>query len=306
MVDASRVASMNPDNMVQTGLADDFDGVIKKVRLVPWNYAGTLDHYILGIAMTIKPDSEEEFVQYYPAGDLEHWMPSMDGDNPVNLDGYGTEGYDPAQAEGIYAIKVGKQLGLSNSSNWAYFLIKAREANFPVDRITADVSRFEGTYAHFNRIPQKVRAGLVKAAPAAGEKKRSNDILVITEFKGFVDQTGVATKPGPKLPTSSAKPATSAPATSSPSVAVTTTSAAGGDLDTKLVAVVKSALAAAEPVDGVRSLSKAKLPAAALKSLAATDKGKGVKRVVDADFLAGHEEDWYYDPETGTLMEVSA
>ena len=50
MVDVARVASMNPDNMLAAGLKSDFDGLITKVRLCPWDYDGKLDHHVLAVA----------------------------------------------------------------------------------------------------------------------------------------------------------------------------------------------------------------------------------------------------------------
>ena len=70
----SEVASMNPDNMAAAGLADDFDGEVTEVRLVPFNYDGNIDHHVLSARVTITPDKDsdfEEFQQYYSAGDLE-------------------------------------------------------------------------------------------------------------------------------------------------------------------------------------------------------------------------------------------
>lgn len=296
-MDASKIASLNPDNMIAGGLADDFDGVIKKVRFVPWNYVGTRDEYSLAVAVTITPDpvsGEEEFVQHYSAGELDNFVPSMDGDNPVPLDGYGTEEYgDPEQAEGIYAFKVGKKEGLSNSSNWAQFIIKALEANFPKDKLSAAASMFEGVIAHFNRIPQKKRAGLVKAEVPGQEKKRANDILVITEFKGFKAMSGQTPAAAAKKTTIAAK--TTPAVTSTP--ATTAVTGGGSDLDTKLIAIIVAGVAAA----GDEGLSKAKLPSLALKGLAGADKGKGVKRVVDADLLGTEGNGWIYDAESGML-----
>jgi len=305
MVDKSRVASMSPDSFVSGGLMDDVDGTIIKARYVPWDYNGTLDHHVLGVAVTIQVEGEAEpYVQHYSAGDLEHFMPSMDGENPVNLEGYGGEGYNPEDAEGIYALKVGKKEGLANSSNWAQFIVAALDAKFPTDKLGANTDCFEGAIGHFNRVPQKKRSGLVKPA-AADTKGKSNDILVMTEFKGWAN---AAKKPS----TASTSPAAAKSASSKPSTAAkpsttatSTATAAGGGasaLDDKLVEIVVNAVAAA----GDDGLNKSKLPSFALKGLGAADKGKGVKRVVEADFLSGHEEAWIYDADSGVLFAIPA
>jgi len=293
MVDVARVASMNPDNMLAAGLKSDFDGLITKVRLCPWDYDGKLDHHVLAVAVTITPDGEDPFTQHYSAGDLELFVPSKDGETPVDL-----ESGEGEALEGIYAFKIGKKDQLSNSTNWAQFITAALDAGFPREKLTAAVTCFEGIYGHFDRIPQKKRAGLVKPA-ATDSKARSNDILVVTEIKEApAAAAGKPSSGAAKATSASSKPSTAAAAkTPTPS----TTATAGGDLDSKLVEIVRAALAAA----GEEGLQKAKLPAAALKGgLAATEKGKGVKRIVEADFLSGHEDVWVFDAESGVLISV--
>lgn len=298
MADPSKVASMNPDNMVAGGMQDDFDGTITKVRLVPWNYGGKIDNHVLATAVTIKPADGDEFTQHYSTGNLEDFVPSMDGENSVNLEATDEEiEADPTILEGIYAMRVGSKEALSNSSNWAHFITAALDAGFDKTKLSADVRMFEGITAHFNRIPQKKRSGLVKPAEVAGQQAKRNDILVITEIK--------AGAPAGKPATGSKTPATgtSASSKSSPAAKTATPAASaapvGGDLDSKLVEVLRKALAGAE--DG---LTKDKLPSLALKGLPAADKGKGVKRIVDPEFLGSQEAFWAFDAESGLVISV--
>lgn len=298
-MDPSKVASLNPDTFVQGGLQDDFDGVITKVRYCPWDYNGNIDHHVLAVAVTIKPDDPEieEFVQHYSAGDLEQFVPSMDGDNAVDLSVDTNEetnpGFSPDQLEGIYALRVGKKEGLANSSNWATFIRAAIDAGFPVASLTPSVACFEQHRGHFNRIPQKKRAGLVET-DAQKAKNRNKEILVMTEYKGAAEG---AAKPkvAPKAAAAKATPATkAAPA------APATPAAATGTLDEKLVAIVVAGLAAN---DG--SLPKSSLAKLALNGLAGVEKAKGVKRVVEQEFLEGNEESWVFDGDSGTLIATS-
>lgn len=317
MVDFSKLASNNPENMVQGGLADDFDGVVVKARYAPWNYEGKLDHYILAVRLEIRPDGEAEvFNAWYSAGDLEQYMPSNDGENPVNTEGFGTPGFNMEQVDGIYAIRVGKKEGLSNNSNWAQFMGGALEARLPKDRLSPDVRFMEGVHGHWNRIAQKKRAGLVKAvAPGAEANQRQKEILALTEFKGIVDpNTKLAAKPSPfgaastppGLPSSAPAVATSSgfptssptPATPAASTAPAT-AGAGGDLDSKLVAIVSDALKSAP-----EGLSKTKLPPLALQKLNGAEKGKGVSRIVNSEFLASQPTAWAFDPESGMLYAL--
>lgn len=285
---SSKVASMNPDSFIQGGLADDFDGVITKVRFCPWNYNGSIDHHVLAVAVTIRPDDEEEFTQYYSAGDLEQFVPSMDGENGVNL---AAENAEPADLEGIYALRVGKKEGLASSSNWAQFIGAAVEANFPKDRITPDVTFFEGTRGHFNRIPQKKRSGLVQTKPEDGKNNRNKEILVLTEFKSFETTNGNGKAPA------KAKAAAKTASTTSTS---TTTASNGNGLDEKLAEIVRGALKKA----GDDGMPKSALPKAALAGLSGADKAKGVKRIVEAEFLNAYDSFWAFDADSGTLISV--
>lgn len=288
------VAGNDPDLFAEGGLRDDFDGTILKARYAPWDYMGELDHHVLAVALTIKPDEDDEpFVQYYSAGDLEHFVPSNDGKTSVPLD---SETATPEQLEGIYALRVGKREQLANSSNWATFVQNLIEAKFPKDRLKAAVSFVEGTYGHFNRIPQKKRSGIV-AAPAKEGKTRRNDILVMTEIKGFVKPgaaatpaQGAAPKAPPAKPVPPAKPAASAAATPAPA----------GDLIARVTEVVSTAVTEA----GEAGLEKAALAQLMVSSFSGADKAKAVKMIGDVKFLGSDDAPWAYDADTGTLYAL--
>lgn len=305
MAESSAVASLLPENMIQGGLADDFDGVITSATFAPWDYAGKLDHHVLAVHLVIKPDEGDEgdVDAWYSAGDLDSFMPSKDGSTPVDTSDFGQEGVPFEKVEGFFALRVGKKEGLNNNTNFAQFVGAALEAGFPKEKVSADIRFLVGTHAHFNRIQQKKRAGLVKAQPE-GQQKRGGEVLVITEFKGFTGGAGAgksSTSGGGGLKKPSAA-STSAPATTTaPS---TSTAPTTGDLDTALIAVVSEVIAG--QAEGV---SKTKLPPAALKSLKPADKGKGVKRITEAAFLesAGDGSDgkpWAFDAESGTLFPL--
>lgn len=269
------VASMNPDNMLQGGLIDDFDGMCVRARLVPWDYEGSIDHHVLAVALTIRPEGDKEFVQHYSAGDLTAFVPSMDGKTSVDLDGWDPKkGVD--SVEGVYALRVGKREQLNNNTNWAQFIGALIDAAFPRDQLTAAVTFMEGVYGHWNRIPQKKRSGIVVAS--TDTKARTNDILVITEIKE-------APKGGIKV--DKATPATSK---ATPDTA---------SLDDKLREVVGGAVAAA----GEGGLPKQKLASLAIKAFAGADKAKAVKRVNEIEFLESGET-WAYDADAGLLIAV--
>jgi hypothetical protein len=262
------VASMNPDNMATGGLKDDFDGEITKVRLVPWDYDGKIDHHILAVAVTIQPDGEEVFTQHYSCGELEHFQPSKDGKTPVDLEG--GEGED---LEGVYALRVGRRDQLNNNTNWAHFIGAALDAGFPKENLGAAVTFLEGTYGHFNRIQQKKRSGIV-TQQAEGQQARRSDILVITELKD---------KPAGAKTSAKAAPATAKPA-------------AASGLDDRLREVVTEAVLASD--DGI---AKSKLAGIVIKAFQGPDKARAIKRVNEVEFLESSET-WVYDADSGTLL----
>ena len=309
------VASSNPDEMQQGGLMDDFDGLVTKARYCPWDYNGNLDHHVLGVGVTIQPYNEngeaegDPFVQTYSAGDLEQFAPSMDGKLPVDLQAESETG---EEYEGIYALRVGNKAQLNNNTNWAQFVMALLEAGYDRGLLTPAVTWLEGTFGHWNRIPQKKRSGLVQADDE-GKRKR-NEILVITEVKEV--PTVKVAKPGPKGIVPKAAPAAAATkpaavakkpvAVAAPAEVEEAPEAEAGEVevdpfDAKLFDIVAEAVAAA----GETGLAKGKLAGSVIRKVAGAEKAKAVKRVGETDFLeSGGNEQWVYDPDTGTLFGV--
>jgi hypothetical protein len=268
------VASMNPDNMLSAGLADDFDGTIKQARLVPWDYDGNLDHHILAVRLDIEPDEDQDqepFSQHYSAGELDHFVPSLDGETPTDL-----ESEDEEDWEGVYALRVGRRQQLNNSSNWAHWVGATIDAGFPVEELEADVSCFEGLYGHWNRIPQRKRSGIV----VEEEGGRQRMILVLTE---------IHEKAKPKVGKSKAKDksATKGKAAAKP---------VADDLDERLSEVVLGALA-----DNDGTLPKTKLPGVVIKAFDGKEKAAAIKRVADVKFLGADDAAWTFDADEGVL-----
>jgi hypothetical protein len=279
----NRAVSFNPDDLVQAGLADDFDGEITEVRYVPWDYDGHLDHHILAARVVIVPEEDsgfEEFTQHYSAGDLQFFLPSADGEDPVDL-----EADDEDDMAGPYVVPVGRRESLANSSNWAAFVIAAVEAGFPKDEITSDARVFEGVRGHFNRVAQPKRGGI---QVEEGEGARRKEILVLTVVEDAPKKKKGKTKAKPKgaAAKSKAKPKSKAKADEGDD----------DDLAERLSGVVLEALADAEDM----TLSKAKLPAIVIKSFEGAEKAKAVKLVATSDFLESGEG-WEFDADEGTL-----
>ncbi|MGE5156400.1 MAG: hypothetical protein ACM3JP_02765 [Betaproteobacteria bacterium] len=264
------VASMNPDNFVSGGLMDDFDGTIEKARFVPWDYDGKIDHEVLAVALTIKPDdADAPFVQHYSAGDMTGFAPSMDGENPVNLEGEGEE------REGIYALRVGKQNELRSSTNWAHFLEALVAAGFDRAKMTPSLEFMEGLNCHFNRVPQKKRSGIQVTTREDG-RARANDVLVITKIN---EAAPAAAKTGAKA----AKPAAAKAA------------ATDDGVEDLLTGVIVDALGENEG-----QIAKSKLVGLILKAISGADRARAIKLANDVKWLSASDV-WVFDAESGTL-----
>jgi hypothetical protein len=303
LITGGNVASMRPDELGQAGLLDDFDGVVIEARLVPWNYPteakpeGSIDHHILAVRLKIQPDEKDEpVVQHYSAGELEHFAPSMDGIQPVDLDGD-----DLDAMEGVVALRVGKKEKLAESSNWGHFLTMLGEAGFPLDEIIPDVRFIEGLYAHWNRIDQRKRSGVVGSERTDNQgNKRARQILVVTEVKErreVSDEGEVAaettTKAAAKTTAKAKAPAKAAPAEAA---------ASNGDLGEQLTEKLRAALLEAED----NTLQKAELSKVAIKGFpGGKEKTAAMALLKNAEYLEGlSESNIFWDGDEGTLTLV--
>ncbi len=117
-------ASMLPDEMQEGGggLDTNFTATVEEARIVPYNYGRdgndgkpALEHKPF-VRLKLRPDEEQDedavirakgleendgLIIYYASlgAKLEHWVPSVDGENPVDLDSE-----DETDWEGVYAI----------------------------------------------------------------------------------------------------------------------------------------------------------------------------------------------------------
>src|SRR5690606_12502172 len=127
------------------------------------------------------------------AGDLNAFMPSQDGEEPIDLE---SESEDDEDFEGPFVVKVGKRDGLSNNSNWAKFIMALIECGFDADQIGADITCVEAVHAHFNRLPQKKRSCIVRSDEEKNKagNARNNDILLPIERKEKAAKSKPSTK----------------------------------------------------------------------------------------------------------------
>lgn len=245
------------------GLKNDFDGTIKSARFVEYDYNGKSDA-ILAVCLEIVPD-DGEVIQpdYISAGKLEFFRPSTNGHG---------------------AVKVGKATELSDSSNLKSFRDALVALGFPEDKLdTGDITVIEGGNYHFNRKPQKERAGQTKtAAQIEREKKYGPPTQLLP--------TAINTLPGEKKKGSSntnAKPATAAAASSS---------SASGETDRATEVLLEILSSKGGKVD------KKDLPSLAFKIGTDNVEKKMLARVLfNEDFLKSESAPWSYDGATITL-----
>lgn len=311
----SLIVGMDESEFQAGGLATDFDGEVVEARTVIWNYdngngprttqvhddegnvIGEEPLVTLAVRITIKRDDDEpDVVNYWSAGDVNNFQPSMDGKTPAPLDEAGC-------SEGIYFIKVGSKAQLNNNTNYAQALQALADAESQAPALkrqrTPSVQFLEGLYGHWERIPQRKRSGIVKPENEA-KKKFPDEVLVCTVVKAKPAGSKVAGKIAPKAAPAAPK---AAPAKPTPTTSSASTSANTGSesLDEKLIGIVMQAALDA----GDDGIAKGKLSKFVLADATLTqpEKAKGVPRVANTAFLeAGMEaEKWLFDAETGLV-----
>lgn len=171
MSEAGSFVSINPANAVQGGgQFDDVDVTIKQVRTTLWDYNGKIPSPVVALAVTFEHAEGGEFVQHYSAGDPKNFVPSEDGHR---------------------FVPVGSAVGLNENTNAMAFLVSFINSGFPGDKVTDDVTVFEGTRVHVQNIPQPKRPGL--AQPTG-----KNLVLVVNKIHSLPWETSTAPKTLPK------------------------------------------------------------------------------------------------------------
>lgn len=243
------------------GLLDDLDVVISKCRFGLWDYNGAIPQPIFALGVTFKDDDGNEAVQWYSAGKTEHHIPTDDGRK--------------AQA-------VGKEAkGLHESTNAMLFIASLVNSGFPEDKIGDDVSVFEGTRVHVNRVP-KPKSGF---APGGAAPKGDGKILVVTK----VYETGEKPKSGAKAKAKVAEVAQEQ--------AATATAQSNGAIPVKAQEAVINVLSAKGG-----SVAKNMLAAEIFKIMSKDpDRNAIIQMAFSDDFLGQSGQPWQFDGTTVSL-----
>lgn len=252
--------SLRPSDGESGGLLDDVNATVIAAAAVTWDYNGNADP---GPALHIrlKDDNGQEADQYYSAGKLERVVPTEDG-----------EQFDPAEGSSAK--------GLNQNCNAFVFLSELVNKGFPEDKL-ASLGTLVGLYGHFNRVPQKQRAGLENA----DGKQRT--ILIVTKIHSMPwEKKGTAGKAS--SPSANLK---------STSTASTNNGGNGNSVNDEAVAAVM-ALVAEGPVE------MKKLGMQIFKSTP-TSKNRAaiVKLVTTEDFITQDNAPWSFDGETLSAAE---
>lgn len=303
---AARIG-FNPDSMASAGLPDDFNGTITDAVYCPFDYDGKLDHDILAVRLTIRPDADsgyDEIVQHYSVGNLDDFVPSPDGDEPVDL-----EADDKADMEGPFVVAVGTRTALNKSSNFAQWVTVARDGGLDPELMDAgDLSALVGTYGHWSRIPQQKRSGIrVRVEEEESDKpKREAQILVLDEIK----EAPKAGKKGSAAPPAKAKkdavkavPKGKKAAAEEEEEEVEEEEEEEGEEENELDAAITKAIVKALKAAPGNKLSKGKLPKVIMAAFSdPAEKKAAMKRAGSVEFLENEDQDKFaYDPDDGEL-----
>jgi len=284
----SAAVSFDPDDMT-SGLPDDFDAEITDVTFVPFDYDGRSDEYgfTLSARVTYSTDNpafgeDGVVVDHLSAGRLDFFMPSADGEEPVDFDEDEWDGHDE-EYEGKYLVPVGSGKKLSGRTNWARWLKEARAAGF--EDFQPSASCFEGVYGHFNQLPQDARPGIVTTDEE--DDRPAKTILVLTEIKD---------KPKGKGGAKAGKGAKSR------KKAAVEDDDDGDDGDDGDDAAITAAVKAAVDKAGEDGVAKAKLPGIVMKAFKTPkEKKAAMSRVTDAEFLEASDA-WAFDEDSPDVL----
>lgn len=250
----SASANINPDELMQAGLPDDFEGSIAEIDYCAWDFGGNADQYgcTMAVRIVIRPDDDSGIAydaeiggleSFLTASDLRNWVPSEDNTTPAggfDVDTYASiqgkwqpdgtvlveatpEADDLARMRGRYAV-AGVQILEKLERNPSAKVNLPNSSNYAFFLTTLKEAGYTawadgldgmvGLHGHWNRLAPPSRGGAIKSA--SGEKKAAKDVLVLTEF---TEGPAGSAKAGAKA---TSKPAAAAAASAKTAAARTT------------------------------------------------------------------------------------
>lgn len=234
---ALRIASLNPDEMVQRGLPDGIIATITKARYTKWAYPNDPDTYRFFACFWLEPEAGsgfDPFVQPYSAGGIE--MVDRDGNPTDRAAAFGTtldgitmcdfSSETPEDWEGAYAVpltdpevdKNGQYQQIAKNTFWSFAIQCAKSSGFPEALLApGDIRCFEGVRARFDRmLPPGKKSGIVAENTDETKRKSDGKVLVITEIVSMpssgAKKAGSVASPKPAATTAPAATPASTPA----------------------------------------------------------------------------------------------
>jgi len=254
--------SMKPSDAEAGGLLDDVNATITEAEATTWDYNGQADPGP-ALKVILKSDDGTETEQYYSAGKMERIVPSEDGTC-------------------FYPAEGSSSKGMNNSTNCMAFLLSLVDHGFPEEKLE-NVTSLVGLYAHFNRVPQKQRAGLEENP----DKKRT--ILVATKIITLPWETKGKGKAGSAKPTSGSTQAQTKGSTNG-----------DGDLNAEAIDAVIAALAKADGPIEYKKLGMAAFQAGNPKS---PNRKHLIKYVMEDSFWEQEDLPFTNDGQNVALVE---
>lgn len=315
-----KIASLDPDDFIDTGLVDEVYAEVTLSRLEPYNYGGNQSKYSLALHLELEGFGESEDVKippvYYSAGDLNLFVPSMDGYEPAGLtveqyqdlaSGEGSLDDDEiADCQGIYAYQVGKYDNISKSTNLHHFLTALRQAGFDKEKLASgDFSEIEGLKAFWTRQPQRSRKGMKSGEGEAdsssdnGDRKKTillpMDIIKDKAGKGKSSAASTSTKAKTKARPAASDDDDEPEEEARPSKKSKPTTSSG--LDSRVEELLTDAIDSSKS----KTLRRENLSAIIIKNLTGSDRANATKLVSDINWIGDSARPWDYDRKAKTL-----
>ena len=250
---------LQPKNMVEGGLVDDITATITEIKFVTWDYNGKIPVAVPAIKASLETDDREIYEQYWSIGKGSDWAPSENGAS---------------------LIAIGRATSLVNSSNGAIFIQSMVNSGFPENKITEEITCFEGIKAHFSRAAAPKRN--ITKLPRADGRVFEDTILVVDNIismpgergKGKGKPSAIAAAVGVKAATAADVP----PAKNK----------AEGSVDDTCISIVLELL-----TDNPNGLSKSQIPGLAFKKVIdLPNKNAIIARIFNDSFLSSGP--WVY------------
>ena len=284
---APKVASLDSEDLA-TGLPDDFDAVITGARFCAHTF-GEREKDLMARLTFAAEGFDEPIEQYFSAGKLEFFSPSLDGETPIDADEDDTDGY--------FALQVGRRDKLSGSCNFGLFLASMRASGLPKGEATGDIRSLEGIKGHFNRLDQPKRSGII--VDAEEDEGKTYQYLAMTDYLGRDE--GVAKAGGKRAAKAGGKKRTRKGAGDTATAAAFT-----DDTLAKVVHAAAVKAGAKEDSDGnAVGVPKSKLPALAMGAFSGKDKAAATKRVTQAEFLSAYPSLWVWEEDDAALYDAA-